>query len=137
MARIGAGEELAGSQQSIAPTAPALSEVKPNIYALYEDNIGTISPLLAEELREAEQEFSWAWIEEAFKIAVTQNKRSWGYISAILHRWAAEGRDEGKEHGKSGRHPQEDSSRKYIEEFQRRRGHLPWEEPGKAGRPTG
>ena len=108
------------------------AEEKPNIFARYEDNIGTISPMLAEELKEAEEEYSWSWIDEAFKIAVTQNKRNWAYISAILRRWAAEGRDEGKENGKSGRHTQKDNPEKYIEEYQRRRGHLPWESPGES-----
>ena len=105
------------------------TEAKTNIFAQYEDNIGTISPMLAEELREAETEYAGSWIDEAFKIAVTQNKRNWSYISAILRRWAAEGRDGGKENGKSGRHTQADNPEKYIEEYQRRRGHLPWELP--------
>ncbi len=120
-------------KQFAASSAPVPSiEEKPNIFARYEDNIGTISPMLAEELKEAEAEYSRSWIDEAFKIAVTQNKRNWGYISAILRRWAAEGRDGGKEHGKSGRHPQTDNPGKYIEEYQRRRGHLPWEPPGES-----
>ena len=111
------------------PLVPSTEE-KPNIFARYEDNIGTISPMLAEELKEAEAEYSWSWIDDAFKIAVTQNKRNWGYISAILRRWAAAGRDGGKENGKSGRYTQADNPEKYIEEYQRRRGHLPWEPPG-------
>ena len=114
------------------------TEEKPNIFTRYEDNIGTISPMLAEELKEAEAEYSWSWIDEAFKIAVTQNKRNWGYISAILRRWAAEGRDGSKKNGKSGGYTQADNPEKYIEEYQRRRGHLPWESPrespGESGR---
>ncbi len=121
---------------SISPTEMQLpvpsTKEKPSIFAQYEDNIGTISPMLAEELKEAEAEYSWSWIDEAFKIAVTQNKRNWAYISAILRRWAAEGRDGGKKNGKSGRHTQEDNPEKYIEEYQRRRGHLPWESPGES-----
>lgn len=100
---------------------PAAS--KPNIFAMYEDNIGMLSPMLADELKEAEELYSWDWISEAFKIGVTQNKRSWSYISAILRRWAAEGKD----HGESGGHSQADNRTKYLEEYQRRRGHLPWE----------
>ena len=122
---------LASSPTGKQPAVPATEE-KPSIFAQYEDNIGTISPMLAEELKEAEAEYSWSWIDEAFKIAVTQNKRNWGYISAILRRWAAEGRDGGKENGKSGRHTQADNPEKYIEEYQRRRGHLPWESPGES-----
>jgi DnaD/phage-associated family protein len=98
-------------------------EEKPNIFTLYEDNVGMISPILAEELKEAEDLYPWDWISEAFKIAINQNKRSWAYISAILRRWA----DKGKEHGEPGRYPQKDNREKYVEEYRRRRGRLPWE----------
>ncbi|MGD2143299.1 MAG: DnaD domain protein [Anaerolineae bacterium] len=68
---------------------------RPNIFTLYEQNIGTLTPLIAEELREAEQTYPTAWIEEAFREAVTLNKRSWKYIHAILDRWHTEGKDDG------------------------------------------
>jgi DnaD/phage-associated family protein len=67
-----------------------------NIFALYEQNIGMITPMIAEELKEAEKLYPPQWIEEAFKEAVTLNKRSWKYISRILERWASEGKDSGK-----------------------------------------
>ena len=69
---------------------------RPNIFALYEQNIGLLQPLIAEELREAEKTYPAAWIEEAFKIAVERNARNWRYIQAILERWAREGKDDGK-----------------------------------------
>ena len=43
---------------------------RPTIYQLYEDNIGALTPIIAEILEEAEKEYSYQWIEEAFKIAV-------------------------------------------------------------------
>ena len=110
------------------------NQPKSNIFALYEDNIGTISPMLAEELKLAEKEYNHGWIEEAFQIAVNQNKRSWGYISAILRRWSTEGRDDRGEYGKSRGYTQEDNPGKYIEEYQRRRGRLPWEQSDKQGK---
>jgi len=67
-----------------------------NIFALYEQNIGMITPLIAEELKEAEKLYPPRWIEEAFKEAVTLNKRSWRYIDRILERWASEGKDSGE-----------------------------------------
>jgi len=67
-----------------------------NIFALYEQNIGLITPLVAEELKEAAKVYPAQWIEEAFKEAVSMNKRSWKYISRILERWASEGKDSGK-----------------------------------------
>jgi DNA replication protein len=67
-----------------------------NIFALYEQNIGIITPMIAEELKEAEKLYPPRWIEEAFKEAVTLNKRSWKYIARILERWASEGKDSGE-----------------------------------------
>jgi len=66
---------------------------RPNIYALYEENIGPITPLLAEALVEAEDEYPANWIEEAFRIAVEKNVRNWRYIEAILRRWQERGYD--------------------------------------------
>jgi DNA replication protein len=67
-----------------------------NIFAIYEQNIGVITPMIAEELKEAEKIYPPQWIEEAFKEAVTLNKRSWRYIARILERWASEGKDSGE-----------------------------------------
>ena len=67
-----------------------------NIFAIYEQNIGMITPMIAEELKEAEKLYTPQWIEEAFKVAVTLNKRSWKYIARILERWASEGKDSGE-----------------------------------------
>jgi DNA replication protein len=70
-----------------------------NVFALYEQNIGMITPMIAEELKEAEKLYPPQWIEEAFKEAVTLNKRSWKYIARILERWASEGKDSGEYRG--------------------------------------
>ena len=74
---------------------------QPNIFALYEDNVGMLSPMMADELREAEQVYPAPWIEDAFREAVSQNKRSWRYIARILERWEREGRGDGE----TGRRP--------------------------------
>ena len=105
---------------------------KANIFVLYEQNIGaTIGPLLAEQLKDAEEAYPWPWIVEAFRIAVAGNIYNWRYIEGILRRWAAEGRNDGE----LGRHSQADNRTKYLDEYQRRRGHLPWEQtrPPRAG----
>jgi len=65
---------------------------RPNIFVLYEQNIGMLTPLITEELREAEQTYPPEWIEEGFREAVSLNKRSWRYIRAILERWRTEGK---------------------------------------------
>jgi DnaD/phage-associated family protein len=81
-----------------------------NIFALYEQNIGIITPMIAEELKEADKIYPPRWIEEAFKEAVTLNKRSWRYIARILERWASEGKDSGEHR----RDVKKDGPDKYI-----------------------
>jgi DNA replication protein len=65
---------------------------RPNIFVLYEQNIGMLQPLIVEELREAEQRYPLAWIEEAFRLAAERNARNWRYVRSILERWAREGK---------------------------------------------
>ena len=65
---------------------------RPTIFVLYEQNIGMLTPMITEELREAERQYPAEWIADAFREAVTGNKRSWKYIQAILKRWSDEGR---------------------------------------------
>ena len=67
---------------------------RPNIFVLYEENIGALTPLLSEELMEAEGTYPAVWIEDAFREAAAMNKRSWRYVQAILERWASEGKDD-------------------------------------------
>jgi DNA replication protein len=82
---------------------------KPNIFKLYEDHVGAITPIMAEFLMEAENDFPAAWITEAFELAVAKNARNWRYIEAILKRW--------QENGKDGESQQntEKSWQKYLE----------------------
>jgi DnaD/phage-associated family protein len=68
----------------------------PDIYTLYEQNVGIITPLVADELQEAQDRYPPEWIESAFKEAIKLNKRSWKYIERILERWNVEGKDNGK-----------------------------------------
>jgi DnaD/phage-associated family protein len=70
---------------------------KPNIYKLYHENIGALTPMIADELKDAERDFSADWVAEALEIAVKSNKRSIKYIRAILERWRREGKYDGKE----------------------------------------
>lgn len=86
-----AAVESIGRGERPQPVEPA---DRPNIFSLYEQNIGLLTPLIAEELRDAEETYPAAWIEEAFREAVSLNKRSWRYIHAILDRWLTEGKDD-------------------------------------------
>lgn len=75
---------------------PAPPVERSNVFTLYEQNIGALTPLIADMLREAEKEYPSAWIEEAFEIAVARNVRNWKYVEAILKRWKEKGKDERK-----------------------------------------
>jgi len=79
--------------------APTLSLEQPNIFQLYEENIGPLTPLIADTLREAEKEFPENWIRQAVGIAVKNNVRKWNYIEAILRSWQDGGRDERQDRG--------------------------------------
>ncbi len=68
-----------------------------NIFQQYETNIGPLTPMIADALRDAEQTYRANWIEDAFQIAVERNKRNWNYIEAILRRWQEGGRDDKKD----------------------------------------
>ncbi|MBT3188906.1 MAG: DnaD domain protein [Anaerolineae bacterium] len=64
---------------------------RPNIYQLYEENIGPLTPLLADTLKDAEDEYEIEKIEEAIGLAVKANARNWRYVEAILKSWKEEG----------------------------------------------
>lgn len=68
---------------------------RPNIFILYEQNIGPLTPLVADDLRDAEQIYPLRWIEEAIQLAVENNVRKWRYVIAILERWRQEGKRDG------------------------------------------
>jgi len=83
-------------QLPLVPAQVDKGAVPRDIFSLYERNIGMLTPLIAEQLQEAERLYPADWIEGAFKEAVALNKRSWKYILRILERWAIEGKDDGK-----------------------------------------
>lgn len=82
--------------EGAVPTAGwvALPQQRATIYDLYEQNVGLITPLIAEELQQAEEAYPPDWIEDAFREAVSYNKRNWRYVRRILENWATEGRGE-------------------------------------------
>ncbi len=92
------------------PLPEVASPPRPNIFVLYEENIGPLTPLIAEELKEAEETYPAEWIEAAFREAVALNKRSWRYVRAILERWRSEGRRD-----ETDRRGDKDDSRRYLE----------------------
>lgn len=103
---------IAGSWQVEDQPVPTRQTVRPNIFKLYEANIGPLTPMIAETLQEAEETYPMIWIEQAIRIAVENNVRRWRYVEAILASWKERGRDE-----KDRRDTQEDSKRFLDGEF--------------------
>ncbi len=92
--RIKTGEfKLAGLQTREMPiNIPA---EPPDVFKLYEENIGMLTPLVADELRQAEKLYPPEWIRDAIKEAVISNKRKWSYVERVLERWNTEGKSDG------------------------------------------
>ncbi|MFH1032261.1 MAG: DnaD domain protein [Chloroflexota bacterium] len=93
MAKIQSGELKLSGIKAVEPVMP--TEELPDIFTLYEENIGMLTPMIAEELREAEKLYPKAWIRDAIKQAVIQGKRNWRYIVRILELWTVEGKSNG------------------------------------------
>lgn len=62
-----------------------------NIYQIFEQEIGELTPGLSQILSDAEEQYTAPWVKEAIKIAVLNNKRSWSYIAAVLRKCKEEG----------------------------------------------
>jgi DNA replication protein len=91
-----------------------LSVERPNVFVLYEQNIGPLTPIIADQLRDAEQTYPKEWLEEAIQEAVKNNVRKWRYVQSILERW----RQEGKVDGISRRDTQKDLRGQVPDEYQ-------------------
>jgi DNA replication protein len=96
--RIRNGEIALPGFKSAHPL-PVNREEPADIFTLYEQNIGMLTPLIADEMREAGKQYPEDWIREAIREAAALNKRNWRYIARILEHWLAEGKDNGTYRG--------------------------------------
>jgi DnaD/phage-associated family protein len=92
---------------------------RPNVFKLYEENIGPLTPLIADALKDAEELYQAGWIMDAIELAVKNNKRNWKYCEAILKRWKEEGRAE-KQAGRDDKKSGEQSLDRKIEQLRKR-----------------
>lgn len=63
-----------------------------SLVKVYENNINLITPIMADELRDALKEYPLEWIETAIKETVKSGVRNWNYALAILKRWKSGGK---------------------------------------------
>ena len=92
---------------------------RPNVFRLYEENIGPLTPLIADALKDAEELYYDEWIAEAIELAVKNNKRNWKYCEAILKRWKEEGRN-GQKDQRDARQGSERYTNSEFEEYLKR-----------------
>jgi DNA replication protein len=85
-------DALSAGGPTAAEAHSSLPLGRPTIFRLYEENIGPLTPLVADALKDAEQTYPVAWLPDAIELAARNNKRSWSYCEAILKRWKEEGR---------------------------------------------
>lgn len=83
-----------GNRRESAKIMSAPVVERPNVFKLYEENIGPLTPLIADMLKDSEKMYSEEWIAEAVEIAVTRNIRNWKYVEAILKRWKEKGKQQ-------------------------------------------
>lgn len=84
--------------------APVVQTERPTVFRLYEQNIGLLTPLIAERLVDALETYPSDWIEDAISEAVSYNRRSWRYINRILENWMVTGRGDAAQGGQHEAH---------------------------------
>jgi DnaD/phage-associated family protein len=73
---------------------PTIRVERPNAFRLYEQNIGPLTPLIADHISQAIEDYPEDWIEDAIGEAVAYNRRNWRYVTRILESWQNDGREE-------------------------------------------
>jgi DnaD/phage-associated family protein len=95
-------KQLHSAIDEIKSESEIKSEIKsevataPNVFAVYESEIGFITSHISEMLKSDIDDYSEAWVIDAIKLASENNARTMAYIEAILKRWKVEGKDSGK-----------------------------------------
>ena len=59
----------------------------------FEENIGIITPMVAEELKDIAEAYPTSWFVEAVRRACEQGKHRLVYVKAILENWRRDGKD--------------------------------------------
>lgn len=106
VAQVHAGHWLPGE----GGTPVVILPPRPTVYHLYEENIGALTPLVADDLKDTESEFGSEALTEAIRYAVTAEKRSMRYIRAVLEGW----KREGKLNAQAGGHSQGVENRQLL-----------------------
>ena len=74
------------------------------VFREYEQNIGALTPLIADHISDLLEHYPRDWISAAFREAVAHEARNLKYVEAILRRWKTDGfQSSSKQNGKKPR----------------------------------
>ena len=104
-----AEDELEAWQDLEAAAEPSLA------ITAYEENIGQITPMVAEKIRDAIDDYTELAVIDAIRTAAARDTRNWNYIAALLRRPQ---REQAK-HGEPGGNPQKVRSDDFIRWYRR------------------
>lgn len=71
----------------------------------YKNEIGSITAMIADDLKDASVTYPLKWVLDAIHEAAKNNARNWKYVAAILKRWKAQGNQEPMKAKANGKHP--------------------------------
>lgn len=91
---------------------------RPSVYKIYEENIGPLTGLIGDALRDLVTDYGENWVEDAIAVAVERNIRTLAYVKGVLRGW----RKDGRRDANSGRHlatDEKSAAGKYADFFER------------------
>jgi DNA replication protein len=91
IARLAEPGKIVPQELWVSESPPRIVIDRPSAFRLYEQNIGPLTPLVADQLIKALEIYPAQWVEAAISEAVAYNRRNWRYISRILENWLADG----------------------------------------------
>lgn len=87
------------SSESVSKEGGGVGEGE--VMAAYENNVGMLTPIVAQKLQDDIDEYSPSWVMLAIQRAVANEKRSLGYVEGTLKGWRRDGlTDPAKQNGK-------------------------------------
>lgn len=101
------GRVQVGEQVEILPP-------RPSVFRLYEQEIGALTPLIADGLTDLEGEYSAAWVTDAIRVAAERQARNLKFIRAVLERWRKEGRHTDEVTGRHGSTRDDGDGRQFV-----------------------
>ena len=87
------------------------------IFALVEQEIGELTPMMRDKVNDALNTYPYFWIPEAISIAVSRNARSWDYVEGVLKKCLKKGVRPSESKSNRGQKPATSGSADSIDEI--------------------